>query len=354
MSNRGRPETLSSLGRSPARTSVKIPLPPAPQPAPERGGAIRRFLHGALFDNVGLKFLSMVLAVTVFLLVNTDKEQEITAKIGIGYTLPDDKVLVSDRIDELRVTIRGPRRRLQHFDESSVPRVDVDLRRGDTGNVLITPDMIHLPAGLTVTSITPRNVHVAFDKRVEKVVVVEPKTDGQPQHGFFMASAKVTPPTIQVRGAESTLSSLSSVSTASLSLENRTESFVAETTVVPPDGVDVVGSPRVTVAVQIDEMLVRSAIVGMDVAVRGDGEAAKWTVMPAQVNITLTGALLAVEKAKNEIAAYVKIGGDGQPASAAAKPREVDVQIDGLPPGIGATISPERVKLTPAKPAPSP
>jgi YbbR domain-containing protein len=347
---RPRPETLSNLGRAPARTSIRIPLPTPPDkdPPPERG-ALRRFVHSALFDNVGLKFLSMVLAVTVFLLVNTDKDQEITAKIGIGYTLPEDKVLVSDRVDELRVTIRGPHRRLQHFDETQVPRVDIDLRRGDTGNVLITPDMIHLPSGLTVTSITPRNIHVAFDKRVEKIVMVEPKTDGQPQHGFYMVSDKATPATIQVRGAESTLATLAAVPTESLSIEGRTESFVAETTVEPPDGVDVVGSPRVSVAVQIDEMLVRSPIVGVPVAIRGDGDTSKWQVTPSQVNITLTGALLAVEKANASIVAYVNLAG---PAD--GKPREADVKIDGLPPGIGATISPERVKLAPVKPAPPP
>jgi len=352
---RSRPETLSSLGRAPARTSIRIPLPAPPSidPPPERG-AIRRFIHGALFDNVGLKFLSVVLAITVFLLVNTDKDQEIPAKIAIGYTLPDDKVLVSERVDELRVTIRGPRRRLQRFDETKVPRVDIDLRRGDSGNVLITADMIKLPSGLSVTSITPRTVHVAFDKRVEKIVVVEPRTDGQPQHGFYMAGAKATPATIQVRGAESALATLSAVATASQSIESRTESFVAETKIIPPDGVDVVGSPNVSVAVQIDEMLVRSPIVGLGVAIRGDGpspiDGSKWAVTPSQVNVTLTGSLLAVEKAKSAIAAYVKLAGgafDG-------RPHDVDVQIDGLPPGIGATISPERVKLAPVKLAPPP
>ncbi len=350
---RSRSETIGTLGRAPARTSIRIPLPTPPSidpPPPERG-AIRRFIHGALFDNVGLKFLSVVLAITVFLLVNTDKDQEIPAKIAIGYTLPDDKVLVSERVDELRVTIRGPRRRLQRFDETKVPRVDIDLRRGDSGNVLITADMIHLPSGLSVTSITPRTVHVAFDRRVEKLVVVEPRTDGQPEHGFYMAGAKATPATIQVRGAESALATLSAVATASLSIEGRTESFVAETKVVPPDGVDVVGSPNVSVGVQIDEMLVRSPIVGLGVAIRGDGDGSKWTVTPSQVNVTLTGSLLAVEKAKTAIAAYVKLA---SPGAQDGKARDVDVQIDGLPPGIGATITPERVKLAPTRPAPPP
>jgi YbbR domain-containing protein len=205
-----------------------------------------------------------------------------------------------------------------------------------------------VPSGLTITSITPRTIHVAVDKRVEKIVVVEPKTDGQPQHGFFMASAKPNPATIQVRGAESALATLSAVPTAAMSIESRTESFIAETQVVPPDGVDVLGSPRVSVAVQIDEMLVRSSIVGLGVAIRGDGDVTKWAVAPLQVNVTLTGALLEVEKAKASIAAYVKL------AVFDGRARDADVQLEGLPPGIGATISPERVKLAPAKPAPAP
>ena len=52
---RQKSETIGSLGRSPARTS-RIPISPSlppPVEPPERG-AIRRWVHGALFDNVGL------------------------------------------------------------------------------------------------------------------------------------------------------------------------------------------------------------------------------------------------------------------------------------------------------------
>jgi len=349
MRTRNRHETLSSLGRSPARTTLPIVRPPMVEPPPGRG-AVRHFIHGALFDNVGLKFLSVVLAITVFLLVNTDKDEETTAKVGVSYALPDDQVLVSQRVDELHVTIKGSHRRLQHFHDDKIPRVNLDRRRAQSGDILITPDMIDLPAGLSVTSITPRTVRVAFDRRVEKLVVVEPRTDGQPLHGFFLASAKANPATIEVRGAESTLSTLSAIPTATIPIEGRTESFVKETTVIPPDGVDVTGSPRVTVSGQIDEMLVRSSLVALGVAVRGDGiDPAKWTVTPPTVDVTLTGSLLAIEKAKAAIAPYVKLapGADG-------KPHDVDVMLEGLPPGIGATISPERVKVAPGKAAAAP
>ncbi|MEO8840839.1 MAG: CdaR family protein [Kofleriaceae bacterium] len=351
MSRRERNETLGSLGRSPARTSripISAPLPPPSEPPPPERGAIRRWVHGALFDNVGLKFLSLVLAVTVFLLVNTDKDREITARIGVSYSLPDDKVLVSERLDEVRVTIKGPWQRLRKFDEREVERVNLDLRRAPAGDVVITPDMIHLPSSLTVTSISPRTVHVAFDRRVEKLVEVNVPVSGRPEHGFVVSEVKAVPATIKVRGAESVLRALVSVQSREVSFEGRAESFVAETELVPPDGVDIEGSPGVVVHVTVDEELVTRKLPALTVSVRGDGiDPAKWQVTPAQVDVTLTGTLLAVEKAKTSVAPVVRLtpGGDN-------RPREIALAIEGLPPGIGVKVSPERVKVMAVKAAP--
>ena len=349
---RQRNQTIGSLGRTPAR-SGQVPLqsqpPQMPAPVPDPGpdpGAVRRWVHGALFDNVGLKFLSMVLAITVFLLVNTDKDREITARIGVSYTLPEDRVLVSDRLDEVRVTIKGSWRRLRKFDEREVDRVNIDLRRASTGEIAITPDMIHLPSGLNVTSISPRSVRIVFEKRIEKLVEVTPSITGRPQHGYVVAEIKPVPATVKVRGAESLLTALTALRTHEISLEGRTDSFAAETEVVLPDSIELVGSQQISMQVRIDEELVTRKHPGLTVSIKGDGvDASKWTITPAQVDVTLTGALLAVEKAKTAMTPVVKL-----PAGGGEKAREVEVSIDGLPPGVGVKISPEHVKLAPAKP----
>lgn len=339
---RPRSETIGTLGRAPARAAT--PLPVAPPPPPSERGPVRDWLRGAMFDNVGLKFLSIVLAVTVFLLVNTDKDREITARVGVSYTLPEDKVLVSDRIDEVRVTIKGAWRRLRKFDEREVERINLDLRHAPSGELGISNDMIHLPSGVTIASINPRSIHVAFDKRVDKVVEVTPTITGRPQHGYVVAEVKPVPATIKLRGGESMLAALTAIRTHEISLEGRTDSFVAETEIVPAGGVEVIGNPQVAVQIHVDEELVTRKLPGMTVVPRGDGDTARWQITPPQVDVTLTGALLAVEKARSSILPIVKLTPD-------TKPREVEVTIDGLPPGIGVKISPEHVKLAPLKPA---
>lgn len=347
---RRRSDTIGSLGRAPARRSTAptpppVRLPPT-EPSPERG-SLRRFIHGALFENMGLKALSLILAITVFLLVNTDRDREITARVGVSYTLPEDKVLVSDRLDEVRISIKGRWQRLRRFDERSLDRINLDLRRHPSGDVEITPDMIDLPSGLTITSISPRTVRVLFDRRVEKIVEVNPQLAGRPMHGYFVSELKPTPATVRVRGAAGTLAALSSLRTRDVSVEGRTESFVADTDLVAPDGVETVGPTPISLQVMIDEELVTRKLPGLAVRVVGDGiDPAKFSVSPGQVEISLTGTVLAIEKAKAALAPVVRMSAND------TRPREVAVSVEGLPPGIGVKISPERVRVSPVRTTP--
>jgi len=343
---RSRTSTFGALGRSPARASKQMPAPPPPgdAPPPERG-AVRRWIHGALFDNLLLKFLSMVLAVTVFLLVNTDKDNDITVRAPLKYEYPADKVLVSEAVPEVRVTIKGPWRRLKEFDERQLGEIRLDLRNAPTGDVPLTPDLVtNLPPGLTVKDISPRTVRVAFDRRVEKLAEVVPITTGRPQHGYVLAEIKSVPATVKIRGGERLLAAISSIRTSEISLEGRTESFEQLAELAPSEGVSVDPTLRVGVNVRIEEELVTRKTPGIVISVKGDGvDPARWTVSPPQVEVSLTGALLAVEKARNTMTPIVKLTVSDRTA------REVEVTIDGLPPGVGVRISPERVKVTPVR-----
>lgn len=349
MSQRKRHDTIGALGRAPARQNRPVtPTPPPQVEPPHESYGIRKFVHGALFDNLGLKFLSMVLAITVFLLVNTDRDREISARIGVSYTLPDDKVLVSERLDEVRISIKGPWQRLRRFDERELERINLDLRRAQAGEVYITPDMITVPSGLRVTSISPRTIRVAFDRRVEKLVEISPQLVGRPLHGYVVSEVKPMPATIKVRGAERALKSLTAVRTTEVSVDGRAEAFSSDAKLLTPDDVEPAGSGEVLVQIQIEEELVTRKLPGQAVRVAGEGiDPARWQVSPGHVEIVLTGTLLAVEKAKAALVPVVK------PSASDTRPREVAVSIEGLPPGIGVKISPERVKISPAKPAPS-
>lgn len=341
---RPRSETLGSLGRAPARSTGALP-PQVPEPPPPERGRVRDWLHGAMFDNLGLKFLSMVLAVTVFLLVNDDPDREIRVTVGVSYILPADKVLTSDRVDEVRVTIRGPERRLRRFDARELSRISVDLRNGRDGEVAFTPDMVQPPAGLSITSIEPRFVRVAFDRRSEKIVEVQPIVAGHPQHGYVAVEIKATPATVKVRGAATALAALTSVRTQEVSVEGRSDPFAETAQLLAPEGIQLLGATAVSVEVKLGKELVTRAVPAVPVRLVGDGGAdpARWHLEPAQVEVSLTGALLAVEQAKAAMRAVVHVSPSDKGT------READVVIEGVPPGIGVRVAPERVRVSPTR-----
>jgi YbbR domain-containing protein len=337
MSRRKDP-TFGALGRSPARLSTETI-----EPSPERG-PIRRGVHAALFENVALKFLSMVLAVTVFLLVNTDRDREKSGEVQVTYTLPDDRVLTSPRIELVQVTVRGSSRRVSKFSMKDVAPINLDLRKVQGGEVAITPDMIHVPAGLQVVMITPRSVPVTFDKRIEKIVEVTPVVGGHPQHGYKLGKVVAVPAMIKVRGGTGLLAALSTIRTQEVSVENRTAgSFSENMPLVMPEHVDPEGSSSVTVQFDVVKDLETREMPNLVVELRGDNvDPAKWKLTPKDVDVTLTGETLAIEKAKP--VPVVKIVATDQ------KQREVQVTLEGLPPGVGFKVSPERVTVAPVAP----
>lgn len=350
---RNRSQTIGTLGRTPARTSKGPPLEQQPAPPvepPQPRGRVAEWFHGALFENTGLKFLSLVLAVTVFLLITTDKPQYDTGTVDVKYVYPSDRVLVSEELKSVKVTVRGRWRHLRDFDHRQLGQITLDLRNTPTGDVAITTDMIgSVPPGLEVTEINPRTVRVVFDKRVEKVVEVVPVTTGRPLHGYTVEAVKTVPATITISGATRVLAALTSIRTTEISLEGRTESFDTLVELVTPEGVSVDSTQRITVDVRFKVDLVTKKIPDLPVVIGGDGiDAARWKIAPTTVDVTLTGPLLDVEAAKSSMVVKAVL----LPADKTA--REVKVIVEGVKEGVGVKISPERVTVTPVKPTAPP
>ncbi|HTJ46908.1 MAG TPA: CdaR family protein [Kofleriaceae bacterium] len=313
---------------------------------PPLGERARAYLRGALFDNLGLKFVSLVLALTVFILVNTGQEREIVARVGVSYTLPDDKVLVSERVDAVRITVRGPWNRIRHFDERELDRINLDLTHTQAGEVAITPDMIELPAGLTLTSITPKVVRVAFERVRTKGVQIEPVYAGRAMHGFRVdeTETKKTLPPVTARGPEGVISALSSIRTEEIRLDGRSESFSVEVQLVPPDGVEV-APDRVTVPVSLEEIMVNRRVGPVRIALTGDVDPSRVKIEPAEVEVVLAGGLRGVERVvASGLTAQVAVS-----ASDVAKPHTAPVVVEGLPPGVAVQVVPAQVMVMPRR-----
>ena len=158
-------------------------------------------------DELPIKVLSMVLAVTLFVLVRNDKDATSGAYVKVIYTMPEDRVLVSDPVPEIKVSVRGPWTKLQHLDRSLEP-IRIDLQQRAYAGRAHRRGRIKLPAGVRVSSIVPSEVHVEFEPRVMREVPVQPILEGQPADGYRVARVAAEPARVKVDGAKSVVDAL--------------------------------------------------------------------------------------------------------------------------------------------------
>src|SRR5262245_32888133 len=123
---------------------------------------MRNILRTVFVEDALLKGVSFALALVLFVVVRGDKDAATATYAKVIYVLPEDKVLVSDPVTEVRLGIRGPWTRISRLTESDVGAIHVDLGRAQNGDHSFTEDMIKLPVGLRLTSITPPSVKLRF------------------------------------------------------------------------------------------------------------------------------------------------------------------------------------------------
>jgi len=203
--------------------------------------SVAGFLRGAFFENLGLKFVALVLALTVFILVHSDEDAVAGAYVSISYTPPKDRVLVSERFDQVRVTVKGSWRRVKRFDEHAVDPIRIDLRKLRTGELIFRSDMFRLPPGLEVQSIDPATMPLRFEARASKHVPIVAATRGEPARGYGVATMSALRvkcdsecDTVEIEGAESAVDQTTEVRTEEVPLVGRSASFGVEVGLAPP------------------------------------------------------------------------------------------------------------------------
>jgi YbbR domain-containing protein len=322
-----------------------------PEP-PSRGAGkmVVRWLRGALVDNAALKFVALVLSLTVFILVHSDERAVSGGTVKVNYILPEDRVLVSEPVREVSITVEGSRRRLKRFHQTQLEPIDVDVRAMRSGEVFFRPSMIGgLPDGVNLVSITPASVTIELDERSSREVRVEVEPRGKPARGYRVQSIEVKPAVVTVGGAGSRLAEIESIPATGLNLEGRTESFRTDVQLVAPPGIEVQGEPAVTAQVTLGEEQ-GSQQLDLEVEiVPGPGTAPeqieRFTVEPERVRVVLRGSILAIEEVEvGELKAYVRLFPDDLTRG---QPRKAEVRITPGRPGIGYEISPPEVTIRP-------
>ncbi len=294
-------------------------------------------------DDLPIKVLSMVLAVTLFVLVRNDKDASSGAYVKIIYTLPEDRVLVSDPVPEVKVSVRGPWTKLQHLDRLLEP-IRLDLTRVHSSEVHIDEDMVKLPNGVRVASIVPSEIHVEFEPRLVREVPVQPILEGQPAEGYRVAKVTADPAQVRVDGAKSAVSAIERVPTRPLRITDARGPVKGDVALeAPPVHTRFLESTTVTVRADVQPAMVERTFEDMPIKVVGllrmDA-----TAEPASARLVLRGPSPLVGDITDKTVA-LKVDASLIDTRPPAKYLRT-VTVSGLPAGVAAEVQPDTIMLT--------
>lgn len=298
----------------------------------------RLFVEEAL-----LKAVSLVFAVVLFVVVRSDKDATTGAFVKVLYALPKDRVLVSDPVTELRVVVRGPWTRVSRLQESDLDPVRVDLSRLPPGDLRFNEEMVHLPVGLRVASISPPQARIAFEPRVERQLPIQPILGGEPASGYRVARSTAQPAKVRVTGAKSVVEGLQRVPTRPFLIAEARGPVRGEATLdAPPPHATFEGPTSVEIEVEVVAVLAERTLRAVPIQVTGL-QRLEGHVEPAVAEVVLRGpgeALSRVAPGAPSLLIDAQAE-EGRPQGTYRK----RIAVTGLPANVAAEIRPESVSL---------
>lgn len=267
---------------------------PDPRPAPHRA---EKLLRRIFVEDWSLKLLSLAIAVVLWLLV-TGQNEPVTAHLNVqlNFIRPQSLEISNDPPRTVDVMLTGSRNKLDDLTSLDlVATVDLaDQRAGERVLRLTDKALITLPQGIKIDGFQPSAIAIRLEEVVERQVNVEPKLEGKPEDGFEVYSVYPNKGSIAVRGPASRVNALQKVTTESIWLAGRKESFIAPSVAidVPDPKVDLL-EPVVNVNVEIGERRVEKSFSGVSVTTAEGGK-----VQPATTSVTLLGMASLINKLK--------------------------------------------------------
>jgi YbbR domain-containing protein len=165
---------------------------------------MREFFRRYVLKNLGLKLLSLFLAVLLWWAFAHEPTIEISMTVPVEFHhTPQNLVITAENPFQVQITVQGPERTLRAMSPSQVHAI-INLEGASAGERTfdITPGQIHVPRDVEVVQIVPSQFHISFDRNVTRNVDVRPRVIGSLLSGYSISGVSANPEQIMIEGPE--------------------------------------------------------------------------------------------------------------------------------------------------------
>ena len=215
---------------------------------------LRRLFRRVFLEDWGTKLVA--LGITAALWLGVTGLQKPTSRrlnsVPLILNFSSEMEATNSPLKEVDIVVTGDKTKISRLrSEDLVVSIDLtDMTAGER-TIQLTPENINvdLPSGLKIDEIQPGKIAVKLEKVEEREIAVKPEIEGGVADGFEIYAQAIVPAKVRVRGPESFVKSLDSISTEKIALDNRREDFTARQI-----GLNVV-NPKITVVDTIVDVI---------------------------------------------------------------------------------------------------
>ncbi len=184
-----------------------------------------------LFDNWGIKLLSLALSVSLWFYVTSKGKTEMTLTVPLELrNIPPNVAVVGNVAGSLDVRVQGQERALRDITigKKVFGALDLSLAKVGENVVPISPDDIRRPSGVTVMHLSQSEVKVKLEPLEKKAFRLKPLLHGVPAAGYRVRKTAVTPARITAEGPESVIKTLERLQTMPIDVQGADRSMTIE------------------------------------------------------------------------------------------------------------------------------
>src|SRR5215471_11170324 len=245
------------------------------------------------FRHLGLKFLSILLAASMWLLVADQQLVERSVRAPLEFhNMPNGLELVNDPPNGVEVRLRGSSGLLGRLAPGDVVAV-LNLQTARTGTRLlhVLADEVRVPYGVHVAQVTPSSVALTFEKTGTRTVPVVPAIEGDPAPGFAAGRITADPAVVEIIGPVSLLQELKSATTEPVVISKATRTVQDKVTVgVRDDKVRLREPTSAVVTVEVVPAASERTLSAVRVLAQNGAADRRVQIDPATVKMVVHGA----------------------------------------------------------------
>jgi len=223
-----------------------------------------RNVYRAVTANIGLKIVSLLFAVFLWLYVTAQIGEKQTFRVPLVLAnVPESLTVVREAPADIAITMRSTRSELLKLRLLSNVKATVDLGAARGGRVIVplSTAILNLPSGFKVEDAaieSPKSLTLDFERVVSVSAAVAPALRGAVPKGMILVGRPVvTPDRVLLRGPASAMNGITSVETEPIDLQNKRGKFSREVS-LRPGGRRKAAPSRVLVEFEVSKRAVRT------------------------------------------------------------------------------------------------